>query len=99
MRDYEMLYILNPELGEENLPAAIDKVNTLVTRLGGEIGENNSSAPWGKRRMTYQINKSPDGFYVLANFRLEPAKADELESDQRISENVFRHLLISLAKD
>jgi small subunit ribosomal protein S6 len=99
MRDYEMLYILNPELGEESLPAAIDKVNNLVTRLGGEIGEVNSSAPWGKRRMTYQLNKSQDGFYVLANFRLLPARTDELESDLRIYEEVLRHMLISLAKD
>src|SRR5689334_4926477 len=99
VRDYEMLYILNPELGEENLPAAIDKVNNLVTRLGGEMGEVNQTAPWGKRRMTYQINKSQDGFYVLANFRLDPAQTDELERDLRISEDVFRHLLISLAKD
>jgi small subunit ribosomal protein S6 len=94
-----MLYILNPELGEENLPAAIDKVNNLVTRLGGEMGEVNQTAPWGKRRMTYSINKSQDGFYVLANFRLEPARTDELERDLRISEDVLRHLLISLAKD
>lgn len=99
VRDYEMLYILNPELGEENLPAAIDKVNNLVTRLGGEMGEVNQTAPWGKRRMTYQINKGQDGFYVLANFRLNPAQTDELERDLRISEEVLRHLLISLAKD
>src|SRR5947209_8439748 len=99
MREYEMLYILNPELGEENLPAAIDKVNNLVTRLGGEMGEINQNAPWGKRRMSYPINKSSDGFYVLTNFRMEPARTDELERDLRISENVFRHLLISLAKD
>jgi len=99
VREYELLYILNPELGDENLPAAIDKVNNLVIRLGGELGEINQTSPWGKRRMTYQINKSQDGFYVLANLRLKPAQTDELERDLRISENVLRHMLISLADD
>jgi small subunit ribosomal protein S6 len=99
MREYELLYILNPELGDENLPAAIDKVNNLVTRLGGELGETNQGNPWGKRRMTYPINRSQDGYYVLATLRLEPAQTDELERDLRISEEVLRHMLISLAKD
>ncbi len=99
MRDYEMLYIINPEVGDENLPTAIDKVNNFVTRLGGEMGEVNTNAPWGKRRMTYPINKIQDGYFVLANFRLEPAQTDELERDLRISEEIFRHMLISLAKD
>ncbi len=97
MRDYEMLYILDPELGDEDLPAALDKVNNLVTRLGGEMGEINQTAPWGKRRLAYPINKTQDGFYVLANFRMDPDKTGELERDLRISENVFRHMLINLA--
>ena len=98
-RSYEMLYILGSEIGEENIPAAIEKVNTLITRLGGESIENNQAAPWGKRRMTYPINKQQDGFFIMATFKLSPTKTLELETDLRISEEVLRHMLISLEKD
>jgi small subunit ribosomal protein S6 len=97
-REYEMLYILGSEIGEDNIPAAIEKVNNLITRLGGELGENNQAAPWGKRRMTYPIEKQQDGFYVLATFKLSPSQTLELETDLRISEEVLRHMLISVEK-
>lgn len=93
-----MIYILNPELGDENFSAAIDKVNNLITRLGGELGESNTGSPWGKRRMAYPIEKVQDGYYVMATFRMDPARAEELERDLRITEDVTRHLLVSLAE-
>lgn len=98
VRDYELMYILNPEVGEENIPALIEKVNNMITRYGGEITETNHSAPWGKRRLAYPIKKVQDGYYVLAYVRMEPGQVIELERDMRISEDVLRHLLISLDK-
>jgi small subunit ribosomal protein S6 len=94
VREYEMMYILSPEVGDENYPAAIDKVNSLVSRLGGEMGEVNQSAPWGKRRLAYPIEKHNDGFYVVANFRINPSQTTELERSLRLNEEVLRHLLI-----
>jgi len=99
VRDYEMIYILNLEEGDENIPTAVEKVSNLITRLGGEISENNSSPPWGKRRMTYPMNKTQDGFYMLTTFKMKPSQTIELERDLRISEEVLRHLVISLGKD
>lgn len=98
-RNYEMLYILGSEIGDDNIPAAIEKVNNLITRLGGEISEVNQNAPWGKRRMTYPISKQQDGHYILTTFKLSPNRTIELETDLRISEEVLRHMLISLEKD
>lgn len=94
-----MMYILSPELGDENYPAAIEKVNNLISKLGGEVGEINQSAPWGKRRLAYPIEKFNDGFYVIANFKLTPAQTTELERSMGLNEEVLRHLLISLDKD
>lgn len=98
-RNYEMLYILGSDIGEENIPTAVEKVNNLITRLGGEIVEVNQTAPWGRRRMTYPINKQQDGYYIMATFKLSPTQTLELETDLRISEEVLRHMLISLEKD
>jgi len=94
-----MMYILSPEVGDENYPAAIEKVNSLITKLGGELGEVNQSAPWGKRRLAYPIEKYNDGFYVVANLKLAPNQTGELERSLRLNEEVLRHLLISLDKD
>ena len=94
-----MMYILSPELGDENFPTAIEKVNNLVTKLGGQISEVNQNAPWGKRRLAYPIDKHNDGFYVVTNLKLEPAQTGELERSLRLSEEVLRHLLVSLDKD
>lgn len=94
-----MMYILSPELGDENFATSIEKVNNYITRLGGEITETNQSAPWGKRRLAYPIEKHSDGFYVVTNFRLLPTQSGELERGLRLNEEVLRHLVISLNKD
>ncbi len=94
MRDYEMMYILSPELGDENYSAAIEKVNSLISRLGGEVGEVAQTAPWGKRRLAYPIEKHNDGFYVVTNLKLSPTQTVELERGLRLSEEVLRHMLI-----
>jgi len=94
-----MMYILSPEVGDENYPAAIEKVNNLITKLGGEVSEINQTAPWGKRRLTYPIAKHNDGFYVVTNLKLAANQTLELERSLRLNEEVLRHLLISLDKD
>lgn len=93
------MYILSPELGDENYPAAIEKVNNLISKLGGEVSEVNQTAPWGKRRLAYPIEKFNDGFYVVANLKLTANQTGELERSMRLNEEVLRHLLISLDKD
>ncbi len=94
-----MMYILSPEVGDENYSTAIEKVNNLIAKLGGEISEVNQSAPWGKRRLAYPIEKHNDGFYVVTTLKLKPTQTLELERSLRLSEEVLRHLLISLDKD
>jgi small subunit ribosomal protein S6 len=94
-----MMYILSPELGDENYPAAIEKVNNLISKLGGEVGEINQSAPWGKRRLAYPIKKFNDGFYIVTNLKLTATQTGELERSMRLNEEVLRHLLISLDRD
>ena len=96
MQDYELMYILNFENGEESIPALIEKVNNMITRYGGEITETNQSAPWGRRRLAYLIGKHQEGYYVLSNLKIDPAQVLELEHDMRISEDIIRHLFIKL---
>ena len=98
MREYELMYILTLENGEDSIPGLIEKVNAMITRYGGQVSDSNQTSPWGKRRLAYPINKIQDGFYVLAHLSMEPGQVIELEHDMRLSENILRHLMISLEK-
>jgi small subunit ribosomal protein S6 len=98
VRDYEMMYILSPEIGDENFGATVEQINSFITRLGGEVGEVIQTSPWGKRRLAYPIGKHNDGFYVVANLKLDPGQTGELERGLRLNEEVLRHLLVSQDK-
>jgi small subunit ribosomal protein S6 len=91
LRDYELMYIVRPTLAEDELPASIERVDSLITGLGGEVAENN---PWGKRRMAYPIEKFEEGYYIVSKIRMEPERTRDLESQLAISEDVIRHILV-----
>ncbi|MFN8523201.1 MAG: 30S ribosomal protein S6 [Chloroflexota bacterium] len=96
MRDYELMVVLNPELDDDGVTAATERIKTLVSGRGGEVTEVN---PWGRRRMAYPIRKFQDGFYSVAKLRLDPSAADPLERNLRQAEPVLRHLLIRLGEE
>jgi small subunit ribosomal protein S6 len=91
LRDYELMYIIRPNVAEEELTAANDKIDAIINNLGGEVSEK---SPWGKRRLAYPIEKFEDGFYMVENIKLEPSKARDLDEQLRISDDVIRHILV-----
>lgn len=91
MHDYELVTVLNPEIAEEDVPAAIERLTAAITTRGGEVAE---VQPWGRRRLAYPIKRHNEGNYVLTNLRMDPARAHELESGFMISDDILRHLLI-----
>ena len=92
MRDYELMYIVRPDLDEEGVADSVASVKTLVAGQGGEVVK---STMWGKRRLAYEVKHLRDGHYVLANIRLEPTSVSGLERALGIHDTVFRHLLVS----
>lgn len=93
MHEYEMMYILRPELDEAVIGAAIAKVSGLVTANGGELVK---AEPWGRRRLAYPIQQCRDGQYVLMQYKLDPKSVLEVERTLRINEEVIRYLVIRL---
>ncbi len=91
--DYELVVVISPEVAEEELEAAIDKVSQFVSGKGGSISDVER---WGKKRLAYPIRHFAEGSYVLTRFKLKPAFGKELEENLRISDEVLRHLLIRL---
>lgn len=93
-RKYELMIVVAPTVGEDGLPAVVERVSNYVTEKGGEIESVNHDSPWGRRRLAYEIQNFQDAFYVLYYFHIEPRFIDEIERDLRLEEVVIRHLLV-----
>ena len=87
---YEVLYVLNPNLTEEETQAIVEKFKTLVEQNGtlAEVEE------WGKRHLAYPINDLTEGYYVLMTFSAKPEFPRELDRILRITDGVMRSLIV-----
>ena len=86
---YEVLYIINPNLGEEDTQAVVEKFKTLIE----QNGTIDAVEEWGKRKLAYEINYISEGYYVLVKFTSGPAFPAELERILRNTETVMRSLV------
>ena len=92
-QEYELVYILNPEMTDEVLETRINNINQFIT---GREGIVDAVDKWGKKKLAYPIKHFLEGNYVLTKFKMSPARCKELEANLRISEDVVRHLLIKV---
>ncbi|GAB6159113.1 30S ribosomal protein S6 [Desulfotomaculum varum] len=90
MRNYEVMYIIKPELEEENVTALIEKFKALVEEKGAEVTKVDK---WGKRRLAYEINHLKEGIYVVMQFKAESAAAAELDRVMKINDDIIRHMI------
>jgi small subunit ribosomal protein S6 len=91
VRDYELMYIVRPELDDEALRTTTESVDTLIRGLGGTVGK---TTMWGKRRLAYEVARLRDGHYVITLLQLDGARVADLERALQIHDTVFRHLLV-----
>ena len=93
-RAYEMMIVVAPTVGEEGLPAVVERVGGYVSLYGGTLKSTSTENPWGRRRLAYPINDHRDAFYALYLFDVDGHRIDELERDLRLDEQVIRHLVV-----
>ncbi|MDH7568582.1 MAG: 30S ribosomal protein S6 [Armatimonadota bacterium] len=91
MRDYEVTYIIDPSLEEEQVNALVERFANLITTQGGQV---TGTDRWEKRRLAYEIKGKREGLYVVMTFRATPEARDELDRQMRITEGVIRHLIV-----
>src|SRR5713101_1545380 len=89
-RDYELGFILNPEVSEEQTRTILDRVEHVVANYNGQVVRVNQ---WGRRRLGYPIQHHRDGFYVFIDMILAPETVIELDRTLKVSEEVLRHLI------
>jgi len=93
MSNYEVVFIISPEVTDEDVPNTIDKISEIVSKSGGSVTE---VSQWGRRKLAYPIKRFTEGNYVLAQLELKPSLTKELEANLRLSSDVLRHLLIKV---
>ena len=88
--NYEVLYIIDPNLGEEGTAALVAKFKNLAESRGtvAEVDE------WGKRKLAYPINDLEEGYYVLMTFAADPAFPAELDRLMRINTGIMRSIIV-----
>ena len=96
MRDYELVLIISPDIQEDDVPSAIDKVSQFITGRGGTVAGVDR---WGRRKLAYAIQRHLEGNYVLTQFQLDPSQIAGLEASLGLAEEVIRHLVVRTDED
>lgn len=92
MRKYECLYIVAPNVVDEQLDAVIAKFSDFVTKNGGKV---ESTTKIGLKKLAYPIKFKREGFYVLMNYEAEGNLPKEMEKLMNITESILRSMSIA----
>ena len=92
MRNYEGVFIVNPDLAADASKGVVIQLQELVSKNGGRI---DGIQEWGRKRLAYKIKKKQDGNYVVLNFQIDSAQTKKLEQQLRLNDNLLRYLLVN----
>lgn len=93
MRDYELVMVVDPDVGDDGLPAIVDRIHAFIQERGGAVKNVDQ---WGRRRLAYPIKRKQEGYYVITHFSLDPQAIRALEGALELVEEVLRHLVTRL---
>jgi small subunit ribosomal protein S6 len=91
MRRYELMLVLKPDVPDDRVQAVLEKVTRQLVGAGGQVVKQ---APWGRRRLAYQIDRYREGSYHILHFDAAPESIVDLERTLLITEEVLRHLVV-----
>ncbi|GAB1819878.1 30S ribosomal protein S6 [Herbidospora sp. RD11066] len=87
MRRYEMMVILDPSLDERTVQPSLDQFLAVVRNDGGTVEK---VEVWGRRRLSYDIDKKAEGIYAVVDLSAEPATIKELDRQLNLNEGILR---------
>ncbi len=91
MRRYELMVILDPNTEERTVAPSLDQFLTVVKTDGGSVEKVDV---WGRRRLSYDIQKKSEGIYAVVDLTAEPATVKELDRQLNLSESILRTKVI-----
>jgi len=95
VREYEIVYVIKPDLSDEERAEKIARIHHLITDHSGEIQNTDD---WGKRVLAYEIKHYSEGYYGLINFRLPPEAVAAVEERLNIDEDLLRYQIVARTK-
>ena len=93
MNWYESMVIMNPALNDEEIKSAIDKVSEQITKSDGEVFKADN---WGRRKLSYELNKQKMGIYIFYLFKAPSSTIGKIESFFKVFDPVLKFMVIRL---
>ncbi len=87
LRHYELMVILDPDLEERTIAPSLDTFLNVVRTDGGTVDKVDV---WGRRRLSFEINKKVEGIYAVIDLKAEPATMKELDRQLNLNEAILR---------
>jgi len=94
MRHYEVVFIVHPDQSEQ-VPGMVERYSTMITSKGGVIHRKED---WGRRQLTFPIQKMHKAHYLLMNIECDQATLDELEHAFKFNDAVLRHMTVKMTE-
>lgn len=94
MRHYETIFIVHPELSEEDTAACVEKFRGILESGGAFLVKEDH---WGRRRLAYMVKKQTKGYFVIFEYGASGETVAELERNFKIDEQVIRYLTVKIA--
>ncbi len=95
-RIYEVVFIIDPEAGDDEVMRLSEAVQKIITGQGGSITK---TEVMGRRQLAYEINHKKDGTYVLLEVEGSGAEIAELERRMRVNDQILRYMTIRVDED
>jgi small subunit ribosomal protein S6 len=95
-RTYELMFIVRPDMTEEDQDKLISTLETAVTSSGGQV---KGMEKMGKRRLAYMVRRFHDGMYILLTFEGSGGLVHELERRLRVTEPVIKFLSVRIDEE
>ena len=87
MRHYELMVILDPDLEERTIAPSLETFLNVVRNGGGSVDKVDV---WGRRRLSFEIDKKAEGIYAVVDLNAEPAVMKELDRQLNLNESILR---------
>lgn len=91
MKDYELLFVIDPSQDEQSRKELIEAVKDIINS-DGQVQEVDD---WGEKRLAYRIKGTNKGYYCVVTFKANVSLPKELDRKLRINENIMRHIIVA----
>ena len=95
-RQYELVYVIAPDVGDDEVAALHTQVEEIVAAGGGQIEKTDN---WGRRRLAYEIDRHKEGTYVLELIQGPGELVGELDRRLKVADHVLRYLIVRVDED